>query len=141
MFIDKSHLQTDDAKAVTTATTTVSTNVADLGAGHETLNGAGNLLYYCVSLHGIPDAGNSDETYVFTVQSDTADTMGSPTTVGTVTVPRGTEERMFWTVLPSTCERYVRHSLATGGTSPSITFDSFITTQEPSSWAATADAI
>ena len=43
--------------------------------------------------------------------------------------------------IPSANERYLRGTFTLGGTTPSVTYSAWVTSQEPSAWAAYPDAL
>lgn len=87
--------------------------------------------YNCAIHVAAVDRGNSDETYVATVQVDTNSAFGSPVTVATL--PSITETGIYNLLFDGETAQlfedgasHVRIVMTLGGTSPSITFASYL---------------
>lgn len=123
------HNTFSDAQALTE--TTVSTNLVDLSAARAI--GEGNPLAVMITVDVAADAGNNNETYQFTVQTDDNSSFSSPMNLTTIlygalpSIPRAHLAAGSVIVLPlpvlseTTGERYVRVSYTLGGTTPSVT--------------------
>jgi len=128
MFVDKT-LELSDAQALTA--TAVSTNVIDLGSDADV--GIGQPLYLVTTVQVAPDATTGDETYQVTLQSGPNAT---PTEVAaSFAIPRTAKVGdVFAAPLPSRNERYLRVNYVLGGTTPSITLNAFVSSEEPAVW-------
>lgn len=103
------------------AATAVSTNQIDLW--EERRIGSGEPMCVVVVVTTVLDAGNADETYTVTIQSDMDVAFGSPATVlAAYALPRGSAAGTRF-ILPipigALTERYIRLSYTVGGTTPS----------------------
>jgi hypothetical protein len=102
--------------------------------------GPGQPVYWEVVVLVAPDATTGDETYTFNLQSDEDVAFGSPSLVATLTVPRTAKvgERFVAVVPPivNSNERYLRAFFDGGGTTPTITVASHLTTEQPPAWQA-----
>ena len=119
--------------------TAVLTDSIDLSSDRDI--GVGEDLYWVINQLTIADGVSTDETYVFTLQTDDNSGFSSPTTIATITIPRSSPAGTRWYVsLPNTNERYLRVNVTLGGTTPSVTVQSAIVSFAPQ-WAALPDAI
>ena len=92
--------------------------------------------------HLAPDGTTGDETYVFTLTTDDNPSFSSATTILTQTVVRSTAAGTRYVMaIPSANERYLRGTFTLGGTTPSVTYSAWVTSQEPTAWAAYPDAL
>ncbi len=137
MIIDK-ELEFSDSQAVTS--TALSTNVIDTGSANDL--GVGAPLWVVVQLDVALDAGNSDETYVVTLETDDNAGLSSAEVLATRTMTRGEVAGSSYVFgVPTTNQRYLGVRYTHGGTSPSGTYSAWLTNQEPSKWTAYADAL
>ena len=137
MYIDKL-LELADAQALTATGNT--TNTIDLGSDRDV--GNGRTLWLVLSLDVAPDGTTGDETYVFTLTTDDNSSFSSATTILTQTVVRGAAAGTRYVMaIPSANERYLRGTFTLGGTTPSVTYSAWVTSQEPTAWAAYPDAL
>lgn len=116
------------------------TNDIDLGSDRDI--GVGKPLYFCAHVTAI-DAASADETYVLNLTTDDNSSFSSPTTLASITIPRGTAmPAKFFIGMPNNNERYLRATLTAGGTTPSITFASVhLSLEHPGQWAAYPAAV
>jgi len=137
MYIDKL-LELADAQALTATGNT--TNTIDLGSDRDV--GNGQTLWLVLSLDVAPDGANGDETYVFTLTTDDNSSFSSATTILTQTVVRSTAAGTRYVMaIPSANERYLRGTFTLGGTTPSVTYSAWLTSEAPTAWAAYPDAL
>lgn len=137
MLIDK-RLEFSDAQALTA--TADSTNSIDLGSDVDV--GPGRTLYLVVQVDVAADATTGDETYAVALETDSDSAFGSATTIGSITIPRGTAAGTRYVLgFPYANERYLQLAYTLGGTSPTVTLSAWLTDQEPASWAAYPDAL
>ena len=116
------------------------TNVLDFGPVRNM--GTGKPLYVTLQLVTAADATNGDETYSFAIQTDDNSGFSSATTIGTLTVPRGSAAGTKFThSVSNAVERYLRVNATLGGTTPSVTVKAWLSDHLPSNWSATADGI
>ena len=120
MILDDQNLYSD-AQAFTS--TAVSEDIID----HESQRniGIGEPLTVVITLDAVADNGDADETYVVDLETDDNSGFSSATTIGTVTIPRGSAAGTQFTihVRPSQdFERFSRLNATLGGTTPSVTF-------------------
>jgi hypothetical protein len=138
MAVIDTRLKFGTAQAVTT--TAASTDTIDLGSG---LNvGVGQPLYFVVQVTTALDATDEDETYA--VELQTADNaafdsglqtlLSIPLAAGS---PAGT---LVWVAVPNTNKRHLRARYVHGGTTPTGSYTSFITSEHPPAWEAFPDA-
>lgn len=109
-----------DAQAL--SATAASTNVIDHGSDRNI--GVGEPLAVAITLDVASDGANGDETYVADLETDTVEGFGSPTTIGTVTIPRGTAAGTPFVIgvpADTTAQRFTRLNFTLGGTTPSVT--------------------
>lgn len=138
MWID-TRTEFSDSQALTA--NAASTNVIDIGQNARNI-GRGNPLYLVVQTETVADAGNGNETYSVTLQTDDSDSFASATDLMSFDIPRGSVAgTRFVALLPQGNERYLRLNYALGGTSPSVTLNAFISSQEPPNWEAHPDAV
>jgi hypothetical protein len=140
MIIDK-RLKVSAQQALTGTSLVASTDVIDLGSDLDV--GPGEPLWLVVAARtGL--AGTDTPTIKWSIQTDDADTFGSPTTLveqpalGAAAFATG---KIFWTAVPQSNERYLRVAYTMTGTTPTATVDAFFTNQEPTSWVPLPDAI
>lgn len=137
MIIDRL-LTLANAQALSATGNTV--DVIDLGTDRDV--GPGQRLWFVLSIDVAPDATNSDETYTFTLTTDDNSGFSSATTIITQAVPRGTPAGTRYVhAMPFANERWLRGTFTLGGTTPSVTFTAFITSEEPAYLAAYPNAI
>lgn len=137
MYIDKL-LELADAVAITATGNT--TNVIDLGSDRDV--GNGKTLWLVLSLDVATDGVTGDETYVFTLTTDDNSSFSSATTILTITVPRSTAAGTRYAVaIPSANERYLRGTFTLAGTTPSVTYSAWVTSEEPPALNAYPNAI
>jgi hypothetical protein len=137
MYIDKL-LELADAQALTATGNT--TNVIDLGSDRDV--GGGARLWLVLSIDVAADGANADETYSFALQTDDNVGISSGTTIITQAVPRSTAAGTRYILpLPHDNERYLRGTFTLGGTTPSVTYSAWITSQEPADHHAYPNAI
>jgi hypothetical protein len=109
---------------------TASSNGAtyDFGAASRNI-GIGERLRAVLQTLALADGASGDETYSFSLQVDDSPSFSSPTTLGTITVPRGTAAgyRAEFQIEQLSWERYVRVVATLGGTTPSITISAWLT--------------
>lgn len=118
----------------------VSTNVIDLSQDRNI--GRGRPMWVVLQITQAPDSANADETYQADLQTDDTDAFGSPTVIGTVTIPRtALLGARFWIALGPDNEQFLRMNYTLGGTTPSIGLSAWLTDQEPESWESHDDAI
>jgi len=127
MYIDAQHLFSNSQALTATAN---STNLIDLGGDHNV--GIGEPMAVVISVEVALDAGNADETYVFTVETDDNSSFSSAATIATKTATRGDAAGTKY-VLPipadTSAEQYLRVVYTLGGTSPSGTVSAFLIPQ------------
>lgn len=130
MFVDKT-LEFSDGQALTA--TAVSTNVIDLGADLDI--GVGQPVFLVVTVQVAPDATTGDETYGVELQSGSSAT---PTDViAKFAIPRTAKVGdVFGAPVSLRNERYLSLNYPLGGTTPSITVNAFLTSEEPAVWRA-----
>ncbi|MCW3699230.1 Bbp16 family capsid cement protein [Burkholderia cenocepacia] len=138
MYID-SLLEFSRAQALSASG--ASTNIIDLGSDRGI--GPGRPLWVVVAVAVAADNTTGDETYSIALQTDDNAAFSSPTTIATVapaatSLPAGARLVIG---MPFTNERYLRLNYTLGGTTPSVTFNAFLTDQEPASWQAYPDGI
>jgi len=137
MYKDKL-LEFCDRQALTAGAN--STNVIDLGTDRDV--GAGKPLYVVVLVDVAADATNSDEVYLFTLTTDDAEAFPSETTILTQSIPRGTAAgTMYVLPLGYNNERFLRAKMSLSGTTPSITYSCWLTSEEPTKLFAYPNAI
>jgi len=94
--------------------------------------GIGEPIALVIQLRAAPDAAQADETYAVQLQTDDNSGFGSPASVGpSISIPRTSlSGQKFVIYLPpdTTIERYTRLSWTLGGTTPSITYEGWLTT-------------
>lgn len=135
MLID-SRLLLDEAHNYTA--TAASTNVVDLGVDRDI--GPGQTVFLTIQLDSVADDGDGDETYEVVLQTDSGSGFGSPTSLVSVNIPRGTAAgTRFFVGLPATNERYLRTRGVLGGTTPDITLSVWVG-DAPAAWTAYPDA-
>lgn len=120
------------------AATAALTDYIDLGVDRDI--GPGQPLYWVVHVLAAPDATTGDETYTFNLQTDDNAAFSSPNTVATLTVPRtAAAGAIFVGVVPPVVgsnERYLRVNAVLAGTTPSVTVQSYLTSEAPTAWQA-----
>jgi hypothetical protein len=137
MYIDKL-LELADAQALTATGNT--TNVIDLGSDRDV--GNGKPLWLVLSLDVATDGTTGDETYSFALQTDDNVGISSGTTILTIAVPRSTAAgTRYVTAIPSANERYLRGTFTLGGTTPTVTYSAWITSEEPPALNAYPNAV
>lgn len=123
MMIDNQQVLAD-ARAVSSATTTVSTNKYDTGLTSSKLS-AGKIMGVAVYVDVAADAADGDETYTWSVASSAAADLSGSTAHASIAVARATliAGYKFFIAIPPNADvlRYVGTSLVTAGTSPAIT--------------------
>ncbi len=130
-----------DAVAVTTATTTVSTNKYDTGLTASKVS-AGKSIGVGFFIDVAADGTTTDETYRFELCSDDDPALGSPRihllrTIGYAELTAG--YKFFMAYDPGALDqlRYLGVQLVTGGTSPLITLTAVLMAHEDfESWKA-----
>ena len=136
MGIIDSRLEFADAQALTA--TGNSTNVIDLSLDRDM--GPGKALFVVISLDVGADGTSADETYVASLTTDDNVGFASPATLASVTIPRGSAAGSYFAmVVPPVVgsnERYLRVTLTLGGTTPSLTYSAWLTSELPRSWQA-----
>jgi len=136
MYIDK---RSEFSSAHTLAATGAGQNSIDLGSDRDI--GPGTPMFLVAQISAI-DAASANETYVLDLQTDDSDAFGSPTTIGTITIPRTSAVgSRFVLGFPYGNERFLRINLTLGGTTPSITYSAWLTDKLPTAWQAYPDAI
>lgn len=141
MIID-TRLQLSAQQALTA--TAASTNIIDLGpppfAVFNRLIGPGEPLWLAIAVR-VALAGTSP-TFAASLQTDTTSAFGATTTLLTsqtfTALAAGT-----LIVLPMTFtnQRFLRANYTLGGTTPTITVDSWLTNQDPTAWSSMPDAL
>lgn len=127
MYIDAQGLFSD-AQAVTS--TAASTNVVNFGVDGNV--GIGEPMAVVVVVDVALDGGNSDETYVISLEADDNESFSSAATIASKTATRGDAAGTKY-VLPlpadTSGEKYLRVKYTLGGTTPSGTFTAFLVPQ------------
>ncbi len=126
MYTD-AELKFSDAQALTGPSTTVSTNVVDLSVDRDI--GIGEAMAVAIFVGVAADFTTTDETYQFTVQTDSTDAFASATVVVQTAAIDGDQLPLGATVvLPIgyTNEQFLRVSYTTAGTTPLITVDAIL---------------
>lgn len=139
MAVIDSRLVFGTAQAVTA--TAAATDTIDLKVGRKV--GVGEPLYFCVQVTAALDATDANETYVAELQTanDSAFSDGLETLLS-VPFTRGDAAGTFkFVAVPNTNKRHLRARYVLGGTTPSGSFTSWITSEEPRAWEAFPDAI
>lgn len=140
MIIDR-RLQVSALQAISGTEAVPSTDVIDLGAPR--LIGPGDPLWFVVVARaGL--GGTSSPTIKFGVQTDDADSFGSPTLLGEhPPIAAGVFVAGARFVLPMqfTNERFLRLLYTMTGTAPTATIDAWLTNQDPTTWRAYPDAL
>lgn len=137
MYIDK-RLEFADGHAITASG--AGQNEVDLGSDRDV--GVGRMLYWVLQLDVASDGTTGDETYSVALQTDDNSSFSSATDIATLTVPRGSAAGTRFVVgFPWSNERYLRVYSTLGGTTPSMTYSSWITDQEPAKWTAYPDGL
>jgi hypothetical protein len=122
------------SSAQSVAATAVSTNIIDLGI--ERRIGSGKPMCIVVVVTTVLDAGNADETYTVTIQTDDNEAFASAVTMpGTaaVSLPRGSAAgTKFIIPIPpgSASERYIRLNYTVAGTTPSGAVSAWLTSMD-----------
>jgi hypothetical protein len=100
----------------------------DFGAALRNV-GPGERMRAVLQTLALADATDGNETYSFSLQVDDSPSFSSPTTLGTLVVPRGTAAgyRAEFQIEQLAWERYVRVVATLGGTTPSITISAWLT--------------
>ena len=136
MGIIDSRLEFADAQALTA--TGNSTNVIDLSLDRDM--GPGKALFVVISLDVGADGTSADETYVASLTTDDNVGFASPATLASVTIPRGSAAGSYFAmVVPPVVGsnvRYLRVTLTLGGTTPSLTYSAWLTSELPRAWQA-----
>ena len=136
MYVD-SRLEFSVAQALTA--TADSTNVIDLSA--DTDVGAGEPLWLVLQVDVATDFTTGDETYTIVLETDdnaamtSSEVLLSFTLVGAVAA--GT--RVVHAV-PFTNQRFLQVLYTLAGTTPTATLSAWLTGEDPTHWAAQADA-
>lgn len=137
MIID-SLLQFSNSQALTA--TAASTDSVDLSSDRDI--GPGEPMWLVVVSEVAP--GGTSPTIVISIETDDNSSFSSAATVYThasiagAAFGAGTKVVIPW---PMANERYIRVKYTLGGTSPTFTVSSFLTSQEPTSWTSLPDAI
>jgi hypothetical protein len=123
MILD-SLLKFSDAQALTA--TADSTNVIDLSNDRDI--GKGEPMALVVTVGVAADFTTGDETYQFQLETDDNAAFSSATVIGDVTVAAANLAAGDKVVIPlgQTNERYLQAHYVLGGTSPSVTVDSYL---------------
>jgi hypothetical protein len=109
---------------------TASSNGSSYDFGSTARNiGIGERMRAVLQTLTVADATDGNETYSFALQVDDNPSFSSPTTLGTITVPRGTAAgyRAEFQIEQLAWERYVRVVATLGGTTPSVTASIWLT--------------
>ena len=138
MIIDKL-AEFSDAQTVTA--TGASTNHMDLSVAGRDIS-PDEQLYLHITVEAI-DASSGDETYSVALQMDDNSSFSSATSVGSQTIPRtaAVGQKYELPIPTGVTERYVRVYATLGGTTPSLTYNAFITNKRMPVHTAYADAI
>lgn len=123
MYIDN-FLKLSDAQALTA--TADSTNVIDLSNDRDI--GKGEAMAFVVSVGVAADVADADETYSFQLETDDNASMTSSTIVagGTIAGASLTAGSLHVFPIATTNERYVQGVYTLGGTTPSVTVDTWV---------------
>lgn len=136
MAIKDKRLEFSADQVQTTAAAHASTNTIDLGSAQDWI-GPGRTVWWVVQVKVAPDAVSANETYVAELETDDTDAFSSATKIASITIPRGTAVGTQYVVgFPYSNEQYLRNLVTMGGTTPSMTWDAYLTDQEPRSWRA-----
>ena len=138
MAVIDTRLKFGTAQAVTT--TAASTDTIDLGVDRNV--GVGQPLYFVVQVTTALDATDADETYAVELQTanNSAFNDGLETLVS-IPLARGTAAgTLVWVAVPNTNKRHLRARYVHGGTTPTGSYTSFITSEHPPAWEAFPDA-
>lgn len=114
------------AQAVTTATTTRTTNTVDFGGDFDMGPGEAKGIMFVINVTG--DYTTGDETHNFQLRTDDNTSFSSPTILAETGVINGnllTAGRKIVLALPSENERYIEGSVVSAGTSPLITWSCY----------------
>ncbi len=137
MWVDRS-LEMSVAQALTA--TADSTDHINLGGDFDV--GAGAPLYWVVQVDVVLDDTDANETYVMHLETDNNSAFSSGTDLLTFTFtradPQGTVQ---WTAVPNANEQFLQTRYVLGGTTPSGSFSSWITHEQPPSWVSLPDAV
>ena len=137
MFID-ANLEMSSAQALTA--TAASTNYIDLTVDRDI--GVGSMMYWVVHVVVAADDTTGDETYVAALETDDNTSFSSVTQLASFTIPRGTAAgTKYWIGFPNNNERYIRTNYTLGGTTPTVTLDSYLTSEHPEAWKSLPNAI
>ena len=138
MWID-TRTEFSDSQALTVSTP--STHVVDLGQNARNI-GRGSPLYLVVQTETAADDGNGNETYAVALQTDDDNGFAGATDLMSYDIPRGSVAgTRFVALLPQNNDRFLRLAYTLGGTSPSVTVNAFISSQEPPNWEPHPDAV
>lgn len=123
MYVDKL-LHLSDAQALTA--TADSTNVIDLSNDRDI--GKGQAMAFVVSVGVAADFANADETYTFQLETDDNAAMTSSTIVagGTIIAADLTAGSVHAFPIASANEQYLQGVYTLGGTTPSVTVDTWV---------------
>jgi hypothetical protein len=136
MGIIDSRLEFADAQVL--AASGNSTNVIDFSNDRDM--GPGRPLFVVISLDAIAKGSAGDETYIVSLQTDDNVGIASPATVATVVIPRLSPAGSMFAIVVAPVvgsnERFFRLAVTLGGTAPTVTYSSWITSEVPRSWQA-----
>lgn len=134
MILDKL-LQVSTAQVVTA--TAGSTDVLDLKQDRDI--GIGEPVYLVTNISAV---SGTSPTLVIAIQSDDNSGFSSASVLASsASLAPPVAGQQIVVPLPRTNERYLRANYTVGGTSPSITLDSYFTTNPPPGWQAYPGAI
>lgn len=138
MYIDKLLELETGAAAVTSSA--LGTNVVDLGSDRDI--GPGKPIYWVVQILAI-DATSADETYTFDIRSATDAAISSGVVAQlALNIPRATPvNTRFFGIVTNTNLRYLACRMALAGTTPSIQYKCWLTSEEPTSLFAYPNAV
>lgn len=138
MFIDR-RLNVSRQQAIPNGTALASTDTIDLGSAR--LLGPGEPMWWVLAAR-VGLAADANPTFDFSIQTDDADTFGSPVTL--YSHPQLTAFAAGARLViphPWSNKRHLRLWYDLGGTNPTLTLDAWLTNQDPTSWMAMADGL
>ncbi len=113
-------------QAVTTATTTRTTNTKDFSGDFDMGAGEAKGIMFVINVAG--DFTTGDETHSFRLVTDDNTSFSSPTVLAETGAINGnllTAGRRIILALPDSNERYIEGSVVSAGTSPNITWSCY----------------